>query len=174
MKICIRGHLQNEENTRTRQRDNHVEVVCILCNTERCSAWYAANKERAKENQRKYNELNADSQKAANKRWVQNNLEKVRQIKADWKKRNPESNKAYKQRKRLKGGSFPLAEWKVRLSEFNGWCPYCGESGNKLSVDHVVPICKGGTNAIENLIPCCRPCNNKKHTKDLEDWINQL
>lgn len=43
-------------------------------------------------------------------------------------------------------------------------CRYCGESSEsvKLVVDHVVPICQGGTNDPENLISSCESCNQGK------------
>jgi 5-methylcytosine-specific restriction endonuclease McrA len=42
-------------------------------------------------------------------------------------------------------------------------CRYCGRSGAqgevKLHVDHVVPVSKGGTNDIDNLVTACEECN---------------
>lgn len=40
-------------------------------------------------------------------------------------------------------------------------CAKCGAEKN-LTIDHVVPICKGGGHNIENLQILCRSCNNKK------------
>lgn len=37
-------------------------------------------------------------------------------------------------------------------------CRYCGHAG-ELHVDHVVPVSRGGTNAIDNLVTACEPCN---------------
>ena len=33
---------------------------------------------------------------------------------------------------------------------------------NMATVDHVIPQSKGGTNDIDNLVPCCFSCNAKK------------
>jgi hypothetical protein len=41
-------------------------------------------------------------------------------------------------------------------------CAYCGagvEDGAKLTLDHLKPHSKGGTNAPENLVTCCHKCN---------------
>ena len=46
-----------------------------------------------------------------------------------------------------------------------GRCFYCGSRTNPFMtfhVDHVEPIIKGGTDKIENLVPCCKRCNLKK------------
>lgn len=42
-------------------------------------------------------------------------------------------------------------------------CAYCGGPGG--TVDHVVPIARGGTSVRGNLAPACRPCNSSKGTK---------
>ena len=39
-------------------------------------------------------------------------------------------------------------------------CAYCG--GLAGQVDHVVPLAKGGSNALTNLVAACRRCNNPK------------
>lgn len=39
-------------------------------------------------------------------------------------------------------------------------CSYCPELAD--TIDHVVPLIRGGTNYEGNLAPCCRPCNSRK------------
>ena len=50
-------------------------------------------------------------------------------------------------------------------------CQYCGESAPSvtLEVDHIVPVSKGGTDEIMNLITSCRDCNRGKAGKKLDD-----
>lgn len=50
-------------------------------------------------------------------------------------------------------------------------CQYCGRSAPDavLEVDHVIPVAKGGTNDILNLITSCRDCNNGKGARELSD-----
>jgi len=40
-------------------------------------------------------------------------------------------------------------------------CQYCGSRTN-LTVDHVVPRCKGGASNWENIVASCAPCNRRK------------
>jgi len=47
-------------------------------------------------------------------------------------------------------------------------CFYCDDFPT--TVDHVVPLIHGGTNYLDNLVPCCRPCNSSKGTKSLSEW----
>lgn len=49
----------------------------------------------------------------------------------------------------------------------NNICTYCGNSFNKseLTIDHIVPKSRGGTNDWKNIITSCKPCNGKKADK---------
>ena len=45
-------------------------------------------------------------------------------------------------------------------------CVYCGARSD-LTLDHVVPLSKGGSNELENLATACRPCNSSKGARVL-------
>ena len=48
----------------------------------------------------------------------------------------------------------------------DGWrCVYCGTSGGRLTLDHVVPRSKGGESIWENVVTACAPCNLRKGDK---------
>lgn len=47
-------------------------------------------------------------------------------------------------------------------------CGYCTSKDN-LTVDHIKPKSKGGGYTWENLVTCCRRCNNKKDDKTPEE-----
>lgn len=49
-------------------------------------------------------------------------------------------------------------------------CRYCGERGGRLECDHVVPVIKGGSDDIDNLVTACFRCNRSKYGKTLEEW----
>jgi 5-methylcytosine-specific restriction endonuclease McrA len=46
-------------------------------------------------------------------------------------------------------------------------CQYCGSTRN-LTIDHVVPRCRGGDDSWENLVVACSPCNTRKGNSLLE------
>lgn len=59
--------------------------------------------------------------------------------------------------------------WKRKCSE--GKCYYCGQDvpPKDLTMDHIVPIIRGGRSTKNNLVPACKDCNNKKkHSLPLE------
>lgn len=54
-------------------------------------------------------------------------------------------------------------------------CVYCGEQNKtKLTIDHVIPKSKGGSNSWQNLVTCCKSCNIKKDNKTLEEVDMEL
>ena len=42
------------------------------------------------------------------------------------------------------------------------------DDGTRLQ--HVIPISKGGTHAMGNIVPACQRCNYSKATKEAESW----
>ncbi len=52
----------------------------------------------------------------------------------------------------------------------DGWrCVYCGSSGGRLTLDHVVPRSRGGDSVWENVVTACAPCNLRKGDRTLEE-----
>lgn len=54
------------------------------------------------------------------------------------------------------------AWWKRRIAR--GLCAYCAQrfDPGALTMDHIVPVARGGRSAKGNVAPCCKPCNNAK------------
>lgn len=60
--------------------------------------------------------------------------------------------------------------WKRKCAK--GICYYCEKSfpAKELTMDHIVPISKGGKSTKGNVVPCCKTCNTKKKSNLLMDW----
>ena len=57
-----------------------------------------------------------------------------------------------------------------RLKLQNGArCVYCG-ADTDISIDHLIPRKKGGTDISDNLVCACKTCNSSKEKKDLMEW----
>ena len=69
--------------------------------------------------------------------------------------------------KKEASGTFTIGEWKLLKKQYGYRCPLCGKKEPEitLTIDHVIPISKGGSNWIENIQPLCSFCNAKKHTR---------
>jgi 5-methylcytosine-specific restriction endonuclease McrA len=52
--------------------------------------------------------------------------------------------------------------WKNRVAK--GRCHYCGLTfpADQLTMDHLVPIIRGGKSNRGNVVPACKECNNQK------------
>ena len=64
--------------------------------------------------------------------------------------------------------------WKRRLAK--GVCHYCGSRipAKELTMDHIVPISRGGKSTKGNLVPCCKDCNNKKKYLLPMEWDDYI
>lgn len=60
--------------------------------------------------------------------------------------------------------------WKRKLAK--GRCHYCGAAtpSKDLTMDHVVPLARGGRSTKGNVVPCCKTCNNKKKSMIPMEW----
>lgn len=60
--------------------------------------------------------------------------------------------------------------WQQKLAA--GICHYCRCSfpPSQLTMDHVVPLARGGRSSKDNLVPCCKACNTDKKSKLTMDW----
>jgi 5-methylcytosine-specific restriction endonuclease McrA len=48
-------------------------------------------------------------------------------------------------------------------------CGYCGRGDLRLTIDHIIPKARGGTDSWDNLISACTICNNKKSDRTPEE-----
>jgi len=64
--------------------------------------------------------------------------------------------------------------WKRRLAK--GECYYCGRATppRDLTMDHIVPISRGGRSTKSNVVAACKQCNNKKKRLLPMEWEEYL
>ena len=60
--------------------------------------------------------------------------------------------------------------WKRKRAQ--GRCHYCGAEvgAAALTMDHKVPIIRGGTTTKGNVVPACKPCNQDKKHRLAWEW----
>lgn len=90
---------------------------------------------------------------------------------AQKKRAERRSRKAY-ERALTRGrqpGVFSASQWGSRLVEYDSSCAYCG-SDDSLEIEHVIPLGRGGSNRIANIVPACRACNQDKGSMTPEEW----
>jgi 5-methylcytosine-specific restriction endonuclease McrA len=64
--------------------------------------------------------------------------------------------------------------WKRKCAE--GVCYFCGRkiSPKELTMEHVVPIIRGGKSVRGNVVPACKECNNRKKYLLPVEWEEYL
>ncbi len=70
-------------------------------------------------------------------------------------------------------GLFTLDEWEAVVTVFGGRCAYCGRE-EKLEIEHMTPLSRGGKHEIGNIVPACKPCNSSKRSKTAEEFAQVL
>lgn len=182
---------------KNRSRKDGLHVYCRPCQNERSRLWVEANQKRRQEIVAKSNEsrreLNRqwrlDNREAlrAKKRqeYVQKKDEYLRRARESYR-RNPE---AYKRRavehqrlhvdeKRRRTLDYRARLLRARRSIVStrdiakitrASCTYCGSS-ERITVDHVIPLSRGGLHSIGNLTPACLSCNASKGAQTVMEW----
>ncbi len=64
--------------------------------------------------------------------------------------------------------------WKRKIAE--GTCHYCGKhvGQENLTMDHKIPLARGGLSEKINLVPCCKECNSRKKYMLPAEWAEYL
>jgi len=136
------------------------------------------------ESNKKYRELNFQKIKTSNceyyvnnknkekkQKWYQSNKNKSIANNKKWRESNPEKvlNANHLRRLRKLNNGLFLVTVKELNKLYNSSCFYCG-SIKKIEMDHVVPLSRGGSHGIGNLVPACSKCNLSKGSKYLSEW----
>lgn len=77
----------------------------------------------------------------------------------------------YRARQHDAAGTFTFAEVMHLYLAFGKCCAYCRQSIEGLpEPEHVVPLSRGGSNSITNILPSCALCNSDKRDLLLHEW----
>jgi hypothetical protein len=111
---------------------------------------------------------NPDKRQAQTKRCYHNNKQAMYQRKQEWYKKHPEVKLAESRLRRARKANVdrPLTkeQWNDVLTAYGYKCVYCG-SNKCITQDHVVPLSRGGTHSVDNVVPACHRCNSGKKDK---------
>jgi len=144
---------------------------------QRARDWYTKNRSSQAIKVSAYRREHPEMVRKARNGWAARNVDRVRICKATCERRR-------NFRKRVQGGLIdrPTPKKLAYLLESQGRsCAYCGQhvwrravSGDgAYHVDHVVPLLRGGTDSMENVLIACARCNHSKHNRTLGDWLER-
>lgn len=80
-------------------------------------------------------------------------------------------DEAFLKKERDKARKLRATQWWKR-KRADGICHYCGNTfpPKELTMDHVIPLARGGRSEKFNLVPCCKPCNTMKKQMLPAEW----
>src|SRR5699024_9704606 len=121
-----------------------------------------ANKERLKEYSRKYREENAEYRKEYARKYYEANAEYRKEYSRKYYKANPEVRRANRRKRRARKRSVEHAPYTMQevIDRDGLTCSWCGDDidlgiehpdPKSKSIDHVIPISKGGPDKLENV-----------------------
>ena len=139
--------------------------------------WREGNKNRIKKYGKIYRKKNNRWEYI--KKWRENNKEHYKEYQKEYKQ-TPEGRASMHRRKHKymakklgNGGSYTKEQWNQCLEYFNHCDAYTGEPLESTEIEHVIPVSKGGTSNIYNLVPANKSINRSKQDKDLWEWYSK-
>ncbi|PKY11732.1 HNH endonuclease [Acidithiobacillus marinus] len=81
------------------------------------------------------------------------------------------------QKPEISGAEYQQGEllgYEVREYLLEKWgrkCAYCDAEHTALTIDHIHPKSKGGSDRVSNLTLACFPCNQRKNNQDVQDFL---
>ena len=158
-KECMREYKRNWS------KNNPEKVV------EYSKNWSKNNPEKRKESANNWYYKNRESENHKSKIRARKNKEKIAIRKKNWAKNNPEKIRAQTERRRIR--KLQNKEYLITEKEYKKLysqpCVYCG-SKKRITMDHVIPVSRGGTHGIGNLVSACLSCNSSKRDKTIMEW----
>ena len=161
--------------------------ICNKCNEEKpnTNEYFAFSnkpkgllKSSCKMCDKEYYKKNRDKIINQYKEYYRNNKEAVSMYKKEYYKDNKDKMVFYANKRRCieigNGGNYTKEQWKETLEYFDYKCAYTGECiKDNLNIEHIIPVSKGGTNYIWNLVPSTPQANISKKDRDIEEWYRK-
>jgi 5-methylcytosine-specific restriction endonuclease McrA len=124
---------------------------------------------------REWKAANPDRVKAMWVRTYARNRDKIASRIRRWGRENPEARAAIRDRRRAReasaAGDYTKEDVRALLKSQGRVCFYCHATLKKFSVDHFIPLARGGSNGPSNLVLSCLPCNCRKAARMPWEWM---
>lgn len=85
------------------------------------------------------------------------------------------ADEAHIKREKAKARELRNSQWWKRKRS-TGVCYYCGKKfkADELTMDHLIPVVRGGKSVAGNVVPSCKDCNSKKKYLLPTEWDEYL
>lgn len=161
--VCKEEKNINDFRLDKRSVDGH-SSCCFTCKKTQDKIYRINNKEKERSRLKKWRIENISKVKEC----IKNYVEGTRKANNKWRSKNPDKvrewRRNYRALKKGNGGKVTAKEEKWVKEFYNYTCLKCGrkEPEIKITIDHVIPLKKGGLHIISNLQTLCTSCNSSK------------
>lgn len=134
------------------------------------------NREKIKERKRKYRLDNIEIFSKKDKEYYKKNIDKIKEYRKTEKAKNIQINARHKRRSVIKDGCASTNDI-GRLKRSVSVCIYCERKFSKhiiKTIDHIIPLSKGGQHELSNLQVICNSCNCKKRNIMPIEFANRI
>jgi 5-methylcytosine-specific restriction endonuclease McrA len=135
------------------------------------------NPDKAREAMRRWRKRHPDDHNAEGRAFYARHKERLAPYFAAYIRTHRELRQTIRARRRSRElaaeGNHTKEQWIGLLQQYGYRCAYCGAEGS-LEPDHRVPLARGGTNHIENILPACRRCNTRKRLLTEDEFRARL
>jgi 5-methylcytosine-specific restriction endonuclease McrA len=165
----------------------------IASQCKKCEKIY---REEKKEEKREYNKQYYQEHKKESSEYYQKHKEEISEYNKQYREEHKEyyieymkeyreenpyiqfnSNNKRRQLEENQGDGITKEQWYEMMCFFDWKCAYSGEyiggDNNNRTIDHIIPISKGGEHEVWNCVPMYANYNFSKQTSDMEDWYRQ-
>lgn len=145
---------------------------------KRQQRYYENNKDKISKYKKQYRKENSKKIKECKKKYYEENKEEILKKNKEYRETNPHIalNNHVKRRalEENQGNGITKEQW-FEMMEFFDWkCAYSNEyiggDSNDRTIDHIIPLSKGGDHEVWNCVPMYASYNYSKHTNDMLDW----
>lgn len=118
-----------------------------------------------------YHVANKIENNRRNKAYYYKNKEDALARVKKYRQEKPASSRNYgmKRRALMRNSGMFLVSTKEIEKLYTQPCIYCGSKEN-ITIDHVIPLTRGGMHSIGNLAPACSHCNSSKNNRTVTEW----
>lgn len=192
--ICTKCKVDTplEKMGKSKKLKSGYNIYCLECIRAMSKAYREANREKCRDAERKYRKNNKEKVNAKKReryyskpeelkakaaQYRQENYERRLEIERNSRVKNKEKYRPAKnarqriRNKVIQGGTYLILDKELRKI-YNSPCFRCGSMKDQ-SLDHIIPISRGGSHSIGNIMTLCLPCNMSKNVKLLVEWRNQ-
>lgn len=169
---CNCKKCENEKNRIKYRTNEEYRIKCNSVDKEkkriRRHNYYIKNRQKEIDRAKKYNFENRDKIREREKQYRHTERgSEVNKLKCQKRRRNMKSK-----------GIMKIKDWQICKDYFRNdkgiiECPYCGKEIKIPTIEHFIPISKGGENDKTNILPICKSCNCSKQDKDFFEWYKE-